>query len=330
MGMLYFNRIVGKIFKLNKIPIGPKRVEYGAPLCIEYKNFRIVSKKFDFFGASEVAIINNIRVKKTKEISPDNIIYYDKKATPKDNVLDIDIFNPSQYGNSVCYYARSYQGNNINICTKFYEIDERFGILKGISDLMHLGGKFPKYGLYLSLTGTFLDGVDKILDKLTYKRELIPDHVVEFNSKDPFKPLYYGSYICLPEWGDDDIKEIVDNYILDDDVLIHNTLGTVYKKSYYVLDLNDTNDPELYDFDLSYNANELLHNLNNHDKTSLEKFVQINSDADNLTTIQNITTKLKEPNPDHLIITGLYNKLSPIHKNWLKETFPDLITKIKS
>ena len=326
MATLYFSRLGSKIFKLNKIPLGQTIVEHGAPLSIEYKNFRIKSKKFDFIGDSEIAIINNIRTKVTKEPSPENIVYYDKKANPKDNILDIEVFDPSEYGNSLCYYTRSYQGTNISICTKFYEIDERFGILSGISDLLHLGGKIPRYGLYFSLTGTFIDGVDKILDRLTYKRELLPEHTVEFSCKNLDRPLYYGSYICFPEIKQQDLNNVLDNYVLDDNTLVHNISGEIYKDSYYVLELNNIDDPTLYDYDFSNDTNELLHKLDSHDKNSLQKFVQINSDAQNFSIIKTLIAKLSDPTSDKLILLSLYNKLTPTHKNWLNDNFPQILT----
>lgn len=336
MSVLYFSRSVNRIFKWNKIPTSiqqnspllPRFVRMGDAISIEYKKIRIVSKKFDMFGPSEIAIINNIRTIQTKEISPDNIIYYDKSVIPKklnkEKVVDIDTFNPGEYGNSICYYSPSYQNNPITICTKFYEISERFGILNGVSKLLTFGSAVPKYGLYFSLAGEFLQGVDTILDKLTYKRELINDHVIEFDSSEIDRPLYYGSYICLPSCTQEDIKNILNNYVLDDNTLINTSDESVYDKSYFVLELNNIRDKSLYDFDFNYNANELLNKLDKRDKTGMEEFIQTSADSYNFKIIQDIVATINNPDTNKDLIPALYNRLSDKHQQWILQAFPNI------
>lgn len=336
MSILYFNKLSNKICKWNKVDrvsdktLIPKTIKLGDPLSIQYKRIRILSNKFDWIGDSEVAIINNIRTSQTKEAAPDNIVYYDKSVTPKrsgkNRVMDIDRFDPGEYGNSICYYTPSYQNNDISICTKFYEIDERFGIINAASKLLGLGNTVPNYGVYFSLAGQFLEGIDKILDRLTFKNKLTEDHVIKFDSNDTERPLYYGSYICLPTCEHDDLKHIVENYILDDTDLLNIKDNTLFDKTYFVLELADIRDPSLYDFDFNYNANELLNKLNNRDKVGMNEFLQTNADSYNFKIIQNIISSVD----DKSISNSLYNRLSPEYKGWFDKTFPQISSVINS
>jgi len=328
MSVLYFSRNSNKICKWNKIEkliVGEKKIRTGDALCIEYKRIRILSDKFDWIGNSEIAIVNNIRTIQTKEAAPDNIIYYDKSVNPTTcknskgfKIIDIDRFDPGEYGNSICYYTPSYQNNNISICTKFYEIDERFGVLHCASKLLNLGNPVPNYGIYFSLAGKFLDGVDKILDRLTFKNKLIDDHVIELNPNDTDRPIYYGKYICLPTVTYNDITDITNNYTLDDTDLVHVTDKTLYKGSYFILELSDIRDPNLYDFDFNQNANDLVNKLNNRDKIGMEEFIQSHSDSYNFKIIQElVSNNTSDP-------FSLYNKLSPKYKTWVDNAFPSI------
>ena len=344
MATLYYARKAGKIYRWNKIPPeGERSVSLGDNLTIKYKRIRVVSRAFDTFGSSEVAIINNIRTFHTKESAPDNIVYYDKSANPKKmhkatdtkldmlvprKVLDIDTFNPGQYGNDVCYYTPSYQNNDITICTKFYEIDERFGVLSMLSKLSLLGNSVPKYGVYFSMAGKFLQGVDTILDRLTYKKELTDDHVVQFTINDIDRPMYYGSYICLPTCDYNDISSIMNSYTLDDDNLIHIKDNTIFPHSYFVVELSQSIDPTLPDFNFNRNTNDLLTKIDNRDKVGMAEFMSTNEDAYNFRLIQEIIDITSGPNVargvDVSSIIPIYNKLSPANKKWLLDTFPHL------
>lgn len=330
MTTLYYLRSANKILPWHKIPSNKDiSVKSGDPLSIEYKKFRIVSGNFDLFGRSEIAIVNNVKTSQTKDAIPDNIIYYHTHILPKKDpsnkkFIDIDTFDPSHYGNSFCYYTPSYYPNSITIATKFYEISERFGLLDLIVKTLTRTPPIPKYGLYFSLAGEVLQGIDLVLDKLMYKRELTTDHIVKFDPFDIDKPLFYGSYVCLLSSSREHIDDIINNYTLEDSYLtnIHNQ--NLYPGSYFILELTNTFNKSLLDFDFSHNSNELLFKLDKRDKIGMQEFIQTNLESYNFKIIQDIVLALSHPTPDETLIISLYNKLSPYHQKWSLDTFPNL------
>lgn len=324
MTTLYCNKIDKKICKWNNKIDNVHRIMYGSPVVMDYKKFHIVSNHFDILGTSEVAIVNNIRTTITKEKSPENIIYYDENARTKfskinQRILNINSFNPSEYGNSIFYYTPSYQNTYIDICTKMYEIDTSNIFLRGLSKLLNLGNAIPTYGAYFSLAGTVLSGVNDIIERLNYKKELVDDHVINFHPNDEIRPLLYGCYICFHN-TQDEIKNIIENYELDNYTLIDKTSEKEYNDSYFVIELLNMKNDLLYDFDFSHTSNEMLQNIMKYDTDSTAAFFKSNSESMNFNMIQDI---IKKYNIDGVTseIKSTYDRLSPHHRKWFDTNF---------
>lgn len=327
MVVLYFDKLEKKLHKWNEDLLqefSNKIIKENNPLCMEYKKFRILSNKFRLFGKNEIAITNNIRTTITKDIAPENIIYYDKDVRPVNldlfvKVLNIDVFDPSEYGNSIFYYTSSYQNNRISLCTKFYGIDEGNFLTRGLSNVFNLVSKMPMYGAYFNLTGDFISGIGNIINRLTYKVELIENSVIEFRDEDMTKPFIYGSYICIPEITE--IDKVISDFIVVDDTLVKISDNKEFIGSYYIIEVTDNHNEYLFDFDFTYNCNDILNSINKYEKRGIETFVATNKDANDFHIIQQLVSLSTDPQRSVDEFKSLYHKLSINNRRWFNENF---------
>lgn len=284
------------------------QVSLNTAFSLEYDRIKIISNKFDLIGSSEIAIVNNIRTSMTKDISPDNLVYYDPNCKTKKfkksfnyKYVDIKDFNPANYGNKVFFYTQSYDGNDINLCTNFYEID-KINLFNDIGSLLTFTSSYTNYGMYFNLAGQLIKGIGDIYNKLNFKKDLIDPHVVEFESD----TLFEGKYLCLPEIDENEENFIIENCIICNEDLILKSTNEIYNKSFFILKLECGIKKDYLDFDFLSDSTIMLQKLTQKDDETLNKFVQNNKNSYELGQIKNILEKIN-CNQDY---TNNFNKLS--------------------
>lgn len=301
------------------------KINYGDPISIIYRKIRIVSSGFDLFGSSEVMVVNNIKSTQTKECSQDNIIYYDKDASVKRldylrKILDIDVFDPSEYGSEICYYNPSYQNNNISISTKFLELDQIN--IPSFNKIFSLISQVPVYGIYLSLAGTVLLETGKLLGSINDKKMLSDVHTVQFGVNNPDRPLLEGCYICFPNITDKNvIKSIILDYIIEDNSLIKYVDNKIieFDDTYFIIEISKAKRDDLLDFDFVASSNNLLQELHKQNNTGIMEFSSISQQSKDFDIIQKIITEYQQNNLQ--TVKSLYNHLHKDTKIWFDNVF---------
>ena len=107
-------------------------IQIADPITIEFRYIKITSDEFDRIGKSEIMIVNNLRTNQTKEKSMDIITYYDDDVKVdkfyinghKYKTWNVHAFDPSEYGNPICYHNMGYRDETITITTRAWEIDK--------------------------------------------------------------------------------------------------------------------------------------------------------------------------------------------------------------
>lgn len=304
-------------------------INAGDPITIEYKKIRLVSPNFDHFGSSQVMVVNNIKNKQTKDNAMDTITYYDKDAKPKKiegrKVLNIETFNPREYGNSICFFTDNYQNDIITISTRIYELDER-SPLSIISKVSDLASKLPTYGAYFSIAGNVVHIASNIISNYTHRRDLCDEHIIEFRDDQVDKPLIKGLYLCIPNITDKKkIKDIINTYKLEDNALI-DSQGNECLGTYFILEVNNLNRPDLLNFDFTVSNNDLLEQLNKKTPESLSTFISNAKNSDDFQIIQNVLSSIE--NDDINLAKSHYKTLRGDCKFWFNKHFPSLIEKL--
>lgn len=296
--------------------VNAKNISLNSAFTIEYEHIKIVSNKFDLLGKSELAIINNIRSTLTKEISPDNLVYYDSNCRTKKiknrfmyRYTNIKDFNPSNYGNKIFYYTPSYSGDDINICTNFYEIDNIVFFSK-ISNLLTSASNYTNYGMYFNLAGQIIKGIGDIYNRLNYKKELVTPHVLEFDSEH----IYEGLYVCFPEI-ENEIEEqyIIDHFIYQNDSIINTKINKAYENSFFILKIEEGRKDSFLDFNFLTDATVMLQKLNQKDEDTINQYINNNKNSYDLTQLKAIIQK----NSAGLDFKNEYNKLNTSMQEWV-------------
>lgn len=315
----------------------------GDPLSVEFKHIRIVSKNFDYFGNSEVMVVNHIKNCASKDRAIQQITYYDTTANPTKIIntggkktFTISSFDASEYGYPVCFHTPGYQGTMITITTKFWEIDDPATITTVLnmikSGLGILGSTIPGYGTYFTIASGALSVGTRIITDIIKHDELAPNHVFELRTDDVDKPLYIGTYLCIPNIVSlEERDNILANCVLDE-----NHLGTYkdgkwkeYPNTYFILQVANTTRPELSDFDYTASAADVLQKLYDPKKQDdLHKdIVNLTQQSYSLGLLKVIQSTYAEfqSNPDKLpMLRALYNQIPPDQLSWFESTIPQI------
>ncbi len=316
-----------------------KNITVGDFLTIEYKRIKIVSKKFDLIGKSKVMVVNHVKSVQTKEKVMDTITYFDDDVKPKGvwnhrkKSFAIGPFDPSEYGNPVCYFTPGYQGGVVTITTKFWEIDDPAiitGTASALQSCLSLISSAPAnpYGAYFEIADDVVGTSAKILTTFVKHTELSTEHIVEFRI-DEGVPIYEGLYICTPEVDDINVRyEIVNEYFIDDDILVKKDGDRFveYDKTYFVLRVSAAEREDLMDFDYMASSAELLDKLNKGSEDFMPSLLETTRGAFDMDLINDITNAYKEG--DLQQVKALYNHLTGSRKEWFDESFPNIIDSI--
>lgn len=331
----------GKLYKWSKKLVGQQTINVGDPITIEYKKIKIVSKKFDFFGSSEIMVVNNIKTQHTKDKTVETVAYYDDDVSPdrkrnkfidSTGIYTIGPFDPAEYGDSVCYFTPGYCGSNITITTKFWELNDPSGINK-VTGLIDMGlgaaSSIPTYGTYISLANKVIDIGSKILTGMIKHRLLADDHIVEMGDKTD-KPFVTGRLICLPNVTDkNQLKEIIATYYVDDNTLvkdISNDKVEEYNDTYFILDVSNSKRDDLLNFDYAAMSSDVINKLNNKDDTVVKDVIDLTKSAFNMQTFDQIFSAYKTG--DNQLIKALFNHIPVDQQKWFTGTFFNDVTKI--
>lgn len=335
------NKTGGKLLKLDsKVNIDNHlaAINIGDSLTIEYKRIKIVSDKFDWFGNSQLMVVNHIKTVQTKEKTVQSITYFDDDVKPKGpwyqklKSFAVGPFDPSEYGNPVCYYTPGYQGDVITITTKFWEIDDATkitGITGDIQSCISLGTSSANpYGVYFQIADDLIGVGAKILTAFVKHSELADEHILELRI-DEGVPLLEGLYICLPEVTDlNERNIIIQNYHIEDLILVksENDKLIEYNKTYFVLKLSKAIRKDLIDFDFTASSSDLLQKLNQKDESFVKTLVQTTRDAYDMNLLQEISEAYSQKN--YPLVKALYNHIHPAKKEWFDVSFPDILKNI--
>lgn len=355
MHTVYCNKFTGKLFKWNSSLLANANattniINPGKPLSIEYKKISITSTNFDLFGSSQLMVTNSIKTTHTKEKVLDNVVYYDKSVLPTKRVggilyktcnYTIDNFDPSEYGNPICYYNPSYNAGTINLVTKFFEMDDVGyvkGIINGIKNVLTTATLIPipiptVVTPYLSVANKVIStGFDNFLASFVCNKELCKEHIIEFRTDDHTKPFVTGYYICLPNVDNaDKLRYIVDNYYWEDNAMVTNVDNKVseYDESYFVLEIADNHKEGLLDFDFAAMTNQLLV------KKDVGEFIHISKNSDDLERIKLICDMVDIDGVENLseqdktIVKINYLHLSDASRHWFDKIFYNASCDIK-
>lgn len=329
MSTFYLND--NKIIKWDN-KIDSNFINFGDPITIEYKKIRIVTS-FNKFFKNKIMILNNIKDKQTKEKAIDSITYYDEEVdykTEKDyEYYDISDFDPSKYGNSICYYNCGYENNNINIVTRFYKIKNSHFIenaLSSVGKLITLGSVIPNYGILFSIAGKIVESTENIISNFKNNgKKIVRNHVITFRNNDPIKPFLKGLYLCIPDMDDENlIEDIIKNYYVENYCLLKkdsDNLIEEYPNNYFILEVSVGERKELLDFNFTASSNELLENISHKSENSLNEFLECSKNSSDLNLIKKIITEWND-NKDPKIIKSMINHLHD--KEWFKENFSEI------
>lgn len=316
-----------------------KHISVGDFLTIEYKRIKIVSKHFDLIGKSQLMVVNHVKSVQTKEQMMETITYFDDDVKPKGDwnqrlkSFAIGPFDPSEYGNPVCYFTPGYQGGVITITTKFWEIDDPDVITGAASFIQNLLSLFSvagnPYGAYFEIADSAVGCSAKILSSFVKHKELTTEHIVEFRI-DEGKPIYEGLYVCTPEVDDINMRyQILDDYFIDDFHLVKKDGDKLveYDQTYFVLRVTAAERDDLMDFDYMASSAEILNKLNTGSEDFVPTLMETTRGAFDMAIINDITDAYKEG--DLQQVKALYNHLSESRKEWFDESFPDITNSIE-
>lgn len=329
----------GNLLKWNT-KINDTTIKIGDTLTIEYKRIKIVSKNFDLLGKSQVMVINNVKFTQTKEKMMDTITYFNDDAKPegkwynRKKSINIGPFDPSDYGNPVCYFTPGYKGSIITIRTKFWELDDANKITQTtniIQDFLKIGSTVPNpYGPYFQIADDIVGISGKILTCFVKHSELSDDHIIEFRIDEENKPFFEGYYLCLPEMPSNqknEIKEIIKNYFIDDDnILIRKDNSEEYNSTYFVFRVSNNARNDLIDFDFAVSSSDLLNKLNQKHEDFIPDIIKISRDAYDMDLVQKIYDAYD--NNDLNLVSALYKSLHHTKKQWFNKAFPIISDKI--
>ena len=341
MTTLFCNR-AGKIFKWDD-SLQPdqnnKSVNVGDYLTFEYKRIKIVSSKFDFFGKSKVMIVNYVKSVQTKEQTLQSITYYDTSAKPKGSKLNkyrsygVGPFDPSDYGNPVCFFTPGYQGEVITLTTQFWEIDDADALnstSSGIRGCISLGEtSVNPYSIYFQIADEAVGVSSKILTSFIKHDKLSEDHISEFRIDEGI-PLLTGLYIGLPNV--DDINErnkILSEYHVEDFQLLKNfvrpdgsTKLVEYNSTYFILMISTRQRTDLIDFNYAASSSDLMNKLNNTPQDFVSSLTSVTRDAYDMNIISQIGDALSSSNNE--LAKALYQHLSSTKQALVQKLFPSV------
>lgn len=328
--MVYLVSYDNKLYKKGK-----DIIKIGDPISIEYKRIKLVSNKFDIFGSSQIMIVNYVKTVETKEKTMQTITYYDENAKPvkesifgRKKTFEIGPFDPSQYGNPICYYTPAYKGENITINTQIWEIDKKDFVNNtshATQSCLSLGKATP-YGTYFDIANTLVGYGSKILTATIKHKELCPEHIIEFDNDNN---IYEGLYVCFPEIRSSDLNErnnIIKNYFVEDMILVkHGNTGYYeeYDKTYYILNVTKTIREDLTSFDYLSSSTELITLLNSNDESFSSRYMETMAASYDLDLIKKISDSIA--NNDLEMADILFKHVPASSRNMFKSLFGDAI-----
>jgi len=333
MTTLYCNKTTGKLYKIDERlteKFAPLLIKIGDPVAIEYKRIKIASTNFNILGNTDVMITTTVKTIQTKEASMESITYYDKDVQPKNTGIKtctglwntelkryiVTKFDPTEYGNSVCYYNPGYNGGTINTATKFWNISNSNYIktvMTYLKDVITITKIFP-IAPYISLVDGIIDNTTAILVDINNNELLEETHLTSFSNAYEYEPFLVGFYVCLPRVKDlNEIEDIVKNYIIMDCILVKKVNDDQplieYDYSYFILDVNNKARSDLVSFDFAASSNNLLSNLYKNEPGSVEEFVKLSSKSNDLNIIKQIYDLINNTSNITDIDDGVYNSL---------------------
>lgn len=305
------------------------KIKYGDPVIIEYKRIKLVSTKFDIFGKSQIMIVNYVKTVQTKEKTVQSITYYDENVIPnepwykKKKSFSIGPFDPSEYGNPICFYSPGFQNEEIIINTQFWEIDkdsvlkDSFKTLQGCISF----GNVTPYAPYFELANELVGYSGKIITSLIKHKEMSKEHIIDFENDD----IYIGTYICLPLVKDVNVRnKIIQDYYVEDDMLlkIENDKIIEYDDTYFILEISSQKRDDLASFDYISSSAELISLFNENNSNFMTKLNNSMDMAYNMGLIEKINEAYQ--NNDMVIANALAKHIPLAKKNWYKTLFPNL------
>lgn len=365
MTTLYCNKSTGKLYRIDE-RLGTKfstsLIKIGDAVTIEYKRIKITSDQFDTFGTTDVMITTSVKSIQTKEKTMESITYYDKNVKPTPSPIKssnsiwskkdyvITTFDPTEYGNSVCYYNPGYSGNTINIATKFWNINDSnyiLNIMSYIKDFISLTKILPTpIAPYISLVDGIIDNTSAILVNVNDNELLEETHLSSFSNSYEYEPFLVGFYVCLPTVRNlNEINNIIKKYCIRNNTLVRReeelntddatTIATFeeqeyeavveYTSSYFILEVSNKPRPELVDFDFAASSNDLLSNLYKNEPGSVNNFVKLSTESNDLNIIKQIHDLVSASNGlNNPMFTSLFNHLSEDSKLLVKKLYPNL------
>lgn len=267
-----------------------EQVEIGNPLTIEFRRISITSKNFDLLGKSEVMIVNHVKTLSTKDKTVESITYYDDDAKTKGKFMgkkkwSLNHFDPSEYGNPVCFHTPGYIGNVITITTKMWDIDKcnsMKSFLGTAAGLLKLAGTVSPY---IEIASSALGYSNRILNSVIKHDELCDEHVIELRL-DSSQPLVPGKFICLPDADINERDVVLKEYFLEQNQLVRKVDEKFeeYPHTYFILKLSDKPKEDLIDFDFMASSADLLKDV----QGDQEKLLDVNRDSHDLKIIEEI------------------------------------------
>ena len=348
INVLYTNQ--GKLHSWNNdIKSLDSKIKIGDPLTIEYIRVHIVSDNFDYWGNSELMIVNYVKNEANKDRAMETITYHDDDLKPnesEDGIKSFSIgpFDNSEYGHPVCFHTPGYQGTVISLTTKLWELDDSgmidtaYNLLSGSIGFM---STFAKGGaIYFSIADDILGITNLVLQKTVKHDKLAEDHNMEFRLDREDRPLLCGRYVCFPNLRDINVKhEILEEYHMEGDILMRRgDDGKLYEydDTYFVLEISNNKRDDLSDFDYTSSASDLLEKLYSNDKEQTEELhnsiVKLARDSYDISLFELIKSKYDDyvnngkSDADLLQLKALYNQLgNSARKEWFDSNFPDII-----
>lgn len=324
MTTLFLNE--GKLDKVNNVI---PNIKYGDPVTIEYKRIKLVSSKFDILGKSQIMIVNYVKTIQTKEKTLQSITYYDENVITDESwykrkkSFAIGPFDPSEYGNPVCFYTPAYQNEEITINTQFWEIDKGNAVrdtLKVAQNCISLGKATP-YGTYFEIANELVGSSGKIITSFIKHKEMSKEHIFEFNNEN----MSVGTYICLPQVKDINIRNyIIENYHIEDNMLVRkvNDLIEEYGETYFILEMCKDKRDDLASFDYVSSSAELISLFNEKNDNFLTKFNDSMDAAYNMQLAEKINEAYKDNKMD--VVNALYQHVPEGKKAWFDNLFPHI------
>lgn len=346
MTTLFCDITKGAIYEWNeKLTANYAPIKTADPISVEYKRIKIVSKKFNKIGTSKVMITNNVKTTQTKTQALDSVTYYDDNAKPigKWNKLRsyvVQAFDPTQYGDPVCYYNSGYANETIIIASNAFVIEEP-GILCDITNFVSnilstastVSSLDPIVVPYITVGQTATSMLSTILTDLVKNKQLTNTHVIEFNNIDPTKPFLPGTYLCFPNASDLNFAQtIIKSYYLLEGALVKANGDQVeeYDGSYFIFEVGNIARPELNDFDFTASSNTLLTQLHQNSTSSVDSFMALSQNSSDLQLVQQLCSGIADSSVTASIGKSMYNHLSPATQSWLQTNLPNVYNTVNS